>query len=1454
MPPLEKNYRNLLERTVKAARDTAEDAARIALEQLGVGEAAPFSHLTEAERALRRKLRIHGRQLGDNFLPSPSGRGAGGEGRFQSLDRLIEEVAYEHWHRMLFARFLAENDLLMYPDPDGPVAVTLEECEELAVEEGAANGWELAARFAARMLPQIFRLDSPVFQLVFPPEHQQKLERLVADLPLEVFTASDSLGWVYQFWQAKKKDEVNASEVKIGARELPAVTQLFTEPYMVSFLLDNSLGAWWAAQCDAGKGRCGDTAKGIFSRATSEQEIREACAIPGVPLEYLRFVRLPSPIKGESDPTELPSSAEGETDPTELPSPPGRGVGGEGKKAPIPNDILKNARILRKNQTNAEQFLWGLLRDRRFAGKKFRRQHPIGRYILDFYCHELKLAIELDGGQHNEEAGQKHDENRTRFLNEQGIRVIRFWNNEVLQQTDSVLESLWREVHWTQKPSPPTPLPTGEGSECVPEAGDDFFKEEEHSWTPAAGIFGSWPEKLSDLKVLDPCCGSGHFLVAAFLMLVPMRMERDGLSAKEAVDAVLRENIHGLELDQRCVELAAFALALTAWKYPNAGGYRVLPELNVACSGLSVSVAKEEWKQLGLGKRNLTIALDWMHDTFKDAPVLGSLLNPAKTDAAKLVQWDELSSALEQALELPSPVGRGAGGEGYEQQEIAVVAQGLAKAATLLAGRYQWVITNVPYLARGKQNERLRDFCERHYSAAKNDLATVFLDRCLELASPPSPSGSWLAGKEKSYPSRLELASPPSPSGRGPGGEGSLGGTVSVVLPQNWLFLTSYKKFREKLLKNDTWHLIARLGPGAFETISGEVVKAVLISLSRGNSLTPALSQGERGQQTILPLGEGARRADEGGNLIRGVDVSEPRTAAEKAAQLLTGEIKSVEQAKQLENPDASITLDKLKDSSLINTIAQPYKGLGTGDDLRYRNKFWELGSIDDSWIVFRSAPERNSVWGAGNSDVLRWEYGKGELAKSPTAYLRNTDQWSNCGILFGMMRQLPGTIYFGSAWDTTCCVLVPKNASLLVALWCFVESEGLSKELRLFNQKLSVEVNHFGQVPFDLDLWTKVAEEKYPHGLPKPYTDDPTQWIFHGHPCGSVIWDDEKKWTGHGPLRTDDTVLQVAVARLLGYRWPAEFSLTPGPSPEGRGEQSGPLPSGEGGRGQGEGDLELADEQREWVRRCEALLPYADKDGIVCIPPVRGELSAADRLLNLLAAAYNQLPSPLGRGAGGEGRWSNDTLAALLKSADHAGKTLETWLREKFFTQHCKLFQHRPFIWHIWDGLRDGFAALVNYHKLDRKKLETLIYTYLGDWILRQKQDIAGGVDGAQERLAAAEGLKKRLELILEGEAPYDIFVRWKPIEKQPIGWDPDINDGVRLNIRPFMTVPDVGKKGAGVLRDKPNINWKKDRGKDVPSAPWYHVFKGDRINDHHLSLAEKRAARQNGEKEISR
>ena len=159
---------------------------------------------------------------------------------------LVAECAYEQWHRLLFARFLAENSLLLHPQYKAPV--TLADCEELAGELGEPDAWSVAARFAAEILPGIFRLDDPCVRLRLAPEGRYALEQILDGLPAEMFAADDALGWVYQFWQKDKKDEVNASERKIGGADLGPVTQLFTENYMVRFLLENSLGAWWAAR------------------------------------------------------------------------------------------------------------------------------------------------------------------------------------------------------------------------------------------------------------------------------------------------------------------------------------------------------------------------------------------------------------------------------------------------------------------------------------------------------------------------------------------------------------------------------------------------------------------------------------------------------------------------------------------------------------------------------------------------------------------------------------------------------------------------------------------------------------------------------------------------------------------------------------------------------------------------------------------------------------------------------------------------------------------------------------------------------------------------------------------------------------------------------------------------------------------------------------------------------
>jgi len=522
MPTLDSTLRDRLatvigkENVDDGARALAAAGARAAIEALAVHLSTPYGHQDDASKQLRNRVRARARQLGDVRH---------GDGRHE-IERLVEQAAYEHWHRMLFARFLAENDLLIHPEMK--VAVTLAECAEMAASEGATDGWELAGRYASRMLPQIFRPDDPLLAVRFALDDVRKLEDLLDSLPAELFRASDSLGWCYQFWQARKKKEVNASEVKIDADELPAVTQLFTEPYMVQFLLHNTLGAWWV---------------------------------------------------------------------------------GAGRTLPI----------------------------------------------------EMPYLRQLDDG------------------------------------------------------------------------------------TPAAGSFTSWPSSAADLRVLDPSCGSGHFLVAAFEILVLFR-EKEGLTARAACDAVLRENLFGLEVDARCVQIAVFALALAAWKCPGAGGYRQLATMNVACSGLALSARKDEWVRLGGNDARLNGGLGRLWELFKDAPVLGSMIDPTRTspDPLLVAGFDEVEPLIAIAL-------RNEGEKGDpDQLERQIAALGISAAARVLASRFHLVCTNVPYLARSKQGDVLRTFLATWHSTTDTDLATAFLERI----------------------SRLLID----------------GGTHATVTPQNWLY------------------------------------------------------------------------------------------------------------------------------------------------------------------------------------------------------------------------------------------------------------------------------------------------------------------------------------------------------------------------------------------------------------------------------------------------------------------------------------------------------------------------------------------------------------------------------------------------------------------------------------------------------------------------------------------
>jgi hypothetical protein len=883
-----------------------------------------------------------------------------------------------------------------------------------------------------------------------------------------------------------------------------------------------------------------------------------------------------------------------------------------------------------------------------------------------------------------------------------------------------------------------------------------FVKSADASWAPAAGTFEGWPNTAAELKCLDPCMGSGHFVVAMFERIVALRMEEEGVSEQTAMAAVIQDNLFGLEIDPRCTQIGAFNLALAAWRRV---GHCKLPAMNLACSGLAPNTSEADWLAWAGDNERLRNGMKRLYQLFGNAAVLGSLINPRAEEADLLVAgFNELQPLVEQALVSKS--------KDDSANELAVTARGLAKAAEVLAGQFALVATNVPYLARGKQEAALCEFIEQNFNKGKADLSAVFVLRCLDFCA--------------------------------------RGGATALVTPQNWLFLKSYQKLRQSLLLNATWNWVARLGPKAFQTPMWDF-NVSLFSLTKDNPLS--------------------------GHVFGGIDVSDLSSPADKEKSLPHKPFHIANQSDQLSNPDSSVVLADQAKIALLKEKSTPNKGLSTNDDARFVRGFWELPEIPSEWDFHQSTVDKVMPY-SGRSNIILFEGGRGSLRKMNASQhrdrrrdLQGANAWGKRGVAISLMASLHPTIYTGERFDTNVAAIIPDSEDLLAPLWCYCSSADFAIEVRKLNQKLSVADSTLTKVPFDLAYWRKVAAGKYPHGLPKPYSSDSTQWLFSGHAAGA------------------DQPLQVAVARLLGYQWPRQTGSSFTDCP---------------------------------VLATDGLAALADDDGIVCLAPVRGEASAVERLRKLLAAAF-----------GDEWSAAKERELLLATAVDNHAKMpesdLESWLRGSFFSEHCKLFDSRPFIWQIWDGNARGFSALVNYHKLaaphgqGRKTLEQLTFTYLGDWIDRQKLDQVEGVNGADDRLAAALDLQRQLKKILDGEPPHDIFVRWEPLHQQAIGWDPDINDGVRLNIRPFLSAQlrKGSKAGAGILRAKPGtIKWAKDRGKEPMGSkddfPWYwgwdenspvmatdfgapvpgappagDSFDGNRWNDLHYTRAAKEAAR---------
>jgi hypothetical protein len=498
-------------------------------------------------------------------------------------------------------------------------------------------------------------------------------------------------------------------------------------------------------------------------------------------------------------------------------------------------------------------------------------------------------------------------------------------------------------------------------AKCIDEGKDPTLAG--YTWTylrlsddgsPVAGKFDGWPRTAKELRVLDPCMGSGHFLVFALPILARMRMTEEVLTYKDAITATLSENLFGLELDARCAQIAAFNLAMAAWRL--AGEHYPLPQLHLACSGLGINTPRENWVALAGKDGRRQELMGTIYELFRNGPTLGSLIDPQRTGLGLIdTEIMQLLPAIEEALSAEQA--------GKEDRELAIAAQGTLAAFRILVNKFTLVATNVPYLGRGKQAAALADYCERFYSDASADLASCFIDRSLRFLNP--------------------------------------GGSIAMVTKQEILYLTDFKELRPRLLREETWNLVAKLGSRAFQAITGEVVSVVLLVVSRKRPI---------GDETFV-----------------GIDALSEKTPAGKALALQKHDAAVTSQSDQLNNPDAIVVLGSSLGKTFLRTYANAWQGIATSDLPRFGRSFWELPSVKNGWVFQQSVPKSTDAF-RGRESILYWQDGIGAMTEvcQKGASFRGQSAWGKQGVVIGQMSSLPVCLYTGEHFSNTVAVLIP--------------------------------------------------------------------------------------------------------------------------------------------------------------------------------------------------------------------------------------------------------------------------------------------------------------------------------------------------------------------------------------------------------------------------------------------
>jgi hypothetical protein len=931
-------------------------------------------------------------------------------------------------------------------------------------------------------------------------------------------------------------------------------------------------------------------------------------------------------------------------------------------------------------------------------------------------------------------------------------------------------------------------------------------------------------KSVGEIRVLDPACGSMHFGLVAFDLLVRMYREemanagKEGWPATRPVErqedipaAILANNLFGIDIDLRAVQLSALALYLRA---KSNGPCTVLTDSNLACADVTIFRGPHRGKivsEMALPRGLSRQLFEQFCDALDEASLMGSLVRLERLFQEKL-RADELKTAIDGYV-------RKKAAEGVDESYFGSETSKGLRLLDVLMHRYDVVFTNPPYMSNRNMNAGMSEFMRREYKKSKGDLYSGFIERCAELL--------------------VE------------------GGRVAMITQQSFMFISSYEDLREMLLGNAAIETMAHVGPRAFEEVQGEKVNTTVFVLRRESfEEVRRNSVGVYFRLVKAPDAEAKRRAFEEALERRRRGEPDPRVY-----EYRQGDFAAIPGSPWVYWITPGLrrlfsTLPKLSE------ISPPRQGLATADNTRFLRYWWEVGlprvyrnatgarEAEESgfrWFPYMKGgsfrrwygnQEYSVNWSRDGEEIKQYiceayPYLKGKwewVAKNPDFYFRRGVTYSYLTAGAFSARLSPGGFIFDVAGSS----LFPDDIPLVLAL---LNSEFAQFALRLINPTVNFQVGDLARLPVpkrSSDLLRNLVNEAVKLARTDSEEDE-TTYDFIAPPA----WPEGAEAAAERQRRLAgiERDIDEEVYRLYEIsdddRRAIEAELA---APTAGADEND---EGDTGDGEAEADEAAPLTQEELAQRwigyavgialgrfqpgvagalgCGSFPPeiaarlrgFTDPDGLMVLEEGHPD-DLARRILDILRTIYgDEEAERIVRTATGS--------AAPLREA------VESYLLGPFWRDHVKRYRKRPIYWLIQSPKKS--YSLYLFH--ERATADTLPMIrgnrYLGGRLnrLRQEQSalaetIAKGNLGARKRAGLiAEEIEELEEFDRRLEAVTRVPVTDKYGRPVTVRWEPELDDGVLINAAPLHELlpswREVNPKNAWQALEAGAYDWSK-------------------------------------------